>query len=186
MKKTLISAFFILLAMAFVGCKDEKKGWDYLYGYTNDDIIGTYHFSNVADAFESLTPSEYCYLCDDAEVTISSYQENSVKFTIKCPEEGYNQTFTGRPTYNEDDFLYDEIGSGLKVNQLRNEKRELFEQLEEYYELLKNALTLLPPQCILHRLTGDPPKSSVIAPLWTLDKKKVLNEIHSLLKEIIL
>ena len=38
--------------------------------------------------------------------------------------------------YNEDDFLYDEIGSGLKVNQLRNEKRELFEQLEEYYELL--------------------------------------------------
>ena len=38
--------------------------------------------------------------------------------------------------YNENDFLYDEIGSGLKVNQMRNEKRELFEQLEEYYELL--------------------------------------------------
>ena len=35
----------------------------------------------------------------------------------------------------EDDFLYDEIGSGLKVNQLRNEKRELFEQLEEYFKL---------------------------------------------------
>ena len=38
--------------------------------------------------------------------------------------------------FKEDDFLYDEIGSGLKVNQLRMEKRELFEQLEEYYELL--------------------------------------------------
>ena len=38
--------------------------------------------------------------------------------------------------YNEDDFLYDEIGSGLKVNQMRNDKRELFEQLEEYYELI--------------------------------------------------
>ncbi len=38
--------------------------------------------------------------------------------------------------YEENDFLYDEIGSGLKVNQLRNEKRELFEQLEEYYELI--------------------------------------------------
>ncbi|MBR3041217.1 MAG: hypothetical protein IKH94_00880 [Eubacterium sp.] len=38
--------------------------------------------------------------------------------------------------YHENDFLYDEIGSGLKVNRLRNEKRELFEQLEEYYELL--------------------------------------------------
>ena len=40
------------------------------------------------------------------------------------------------PDYNEDDFLYDEIGSGLKVNQMRNDKRELFEQLEEYYELI--------------------------------------------------
>ncbi len=38
--------------------------------------------------------------------------------------------------FKEDDYLYDEIGSGLKVNQLRMEKRELFEQLEEYYELL--------------------------------------------------
>ena len=38
--------------------------------------------------------------------------------------------------HEENDFLYDEIGSGLKVNQLRHEKRELFEQLEEYYELM--------------------------------------------------
>ncbi len=37
--------------------------------------------------------------------------------------------------YEENDFLYDEIGSGLKINQLRNEKRELFEQLEEYFKL---------------------------------------------------
>ena len=36
---------------------------------------------------------------------------------------------------NEDDLLYDEIGSGLKVNQMRMNKRELFEQLEEYYKL---------------------------------------------------
>ena len=37
--------------------------------------------------------------------------------------------------YEENDFLYDEIGSGLKVNQMRMNKRELFEQLEEYYKL---------------------------------------------------
>ena len=36
---------------------------------------------------------------------------------------------------NEDDFLYDEIGSGLKIKRLQIEKRELFEQLEQYYEL---------------------------------------------------
>ena len=39
--------------------------------------------------------------------------------------------------FEENDFLYDEIGSGLKVNQMRNNKRELFEQLEEYYELIQ-------------------------------------------------
>jgi len=116
MKKTLISAFFILLAVAFVGCKDEKKGWDYLYGYTNDDIVGTYHFSNVADAFESLTESEYCHLCDDAEITISSYQENSVKFTIKCPDAGYNHSFTGRTSYSENDFLINMSEKALGVN----------------------------------------------------------------------
>ena len=37
--------------------------------------------------------------------------------------------------FEENDFLYDEIGSGLKVNQMRMNKRELFEQLEEYYKL---------------------------------------------------
>ena len=116
MKKTLISAFFILLAVAFVGCKDEKKGWDYLYGYTNDDIVGTYHFSNVADAFESLTESEYCHLCDDAEITISSYQENSVKFTIKCPDAGYDHSFTGRTSYSENDFLINMSEKALGVN----------------------------------------------------------------------
>lgn len=36
-------------------------------------------------------------------------------------------------TAKEDDFYFDEIGSRLKVKQLQDEKRELFEQLEEYY-----------------------------------------------------
>ncbi len=34
----------------------------------------------------------------------------------------------------EDDILYDEIGSELKIRQLQLNKKELFEQLEQYYE----------------------------------------------------
>ena len=34
----------------------------------------------------------------------------------------------------EEDILYDEIGSVLKVKQLRETKRELFEQLEQYFQ----------------------------------------------------
>ena len=116
MKKILISAFFLLIAVAFIGCDGKKNEWNYKYGYTNDDIIGTYHYSNLSDAFESLTESEYCFLCDDAEITVSSYQENSVKFTIKCPNENYNQTFTGRPTYNEDDFMISMTNNSIELN----------------------------------------------------------------------
>lgn len=37
-------------------------------------------------------------------------------------------------TAKDDDFYFDEIGSRLKVKQLQDEKRELFEQLEDYYD----------------------------------------------------
>ncbi len=55
---------------------------------------------------------------------------------------------------------------------------------EQYFELLKKALLLLPASCVVHRLTGDPPKALIIAPSWTTDKKSILNEIKSLLFQI--
>ena len=51
---------------------------------------------------------------------------------------------------------------------------------EQYFNLLKNALTLLPENCVVHRLTGDPPKKLLIAPAWPADKKRVLNELSKL------
>lgn len=53
---------------------------------------------------------------------------------------------------------------------------------EEYYSLLKKALPLLPENMVVHRLTGDPPKRILIAPEWTSDKRRVMNEIKELLK----
>lgn len=52
---------------------------------------------------------------------------------------------------------------------------------EQYFNLLKNAITLLPENCVVHRLTGDPPKKLLIAPAWSADKKRVLNELSKLL-----
>ena len=37
-------------------------------------------------------------------------------------------------THNDDDLYFDEIGSELKIRELRTKKRELFEQLEAYYD----------------------------------------------------
>ena len=60
--------------------------------------------------------------------------------------------------------------------------RGLFKALEfeEYLALLKQALSLIPKTIVIHRLTGDPPKSQLIAPEWVTDKKRVLNELKKL------
>ena len=49
---------------------------------------------------------------------------------------------------------------------------------DTYIRLLHQAVLLLPERCIIHRLTGDPPKDQLIAPLWTADKKRVLNDFY--------
>ena len=51
---------------------------------------------------------------------------------------------------------------------------------EEYFSLIEKTLPLLPENMVVHRLTGDPPKRILIAPEWTADKKRVLNELRSL------
>ncbi len=53
---------------------------------------------------------------------------------------------------------------------------------EQYFALLQKALPLLPDNCVVHRLTGDPPKNQLLAPAWTTDKKRVLNDLLTLLK----
>ncbi|MCQ2557803.1 MAG: TIGR01212 family radical SAM protein [Oscillospiraceae bacterium] len=52
-------------------------------------------------------------------------------------------------------------------------------ELEHYIQLLENCIRVLPPEMVIHRLTGDGDKRELIAPLWTADKKRVLNAIRS-------
>lgn len=55
--------------------------------------------------------------------------------------------------------------------------------LEEYCDLIVDAITLLPPEIVIHRLTGDGPRALLLAPLWSTNKKRVLNTIQRRLKE---
>ncbi len=54
---------------------------------------------------------------------------------------------------------------------------------EEYIQLIGDILCILPPELVIHRLTGDGPAAHLIAPLWTKNKKKVLNDLNRYLKE---
>ena len=50
--------------------------------------------------------------------------------------------------------------------------------MEEYIEILKNCIKILPKNVTVHRLTGDGAKKDLIAPLWSADKKRVLNAVN--------
>ena len=49
---------------------------------------------------------------------------------------------------------------------------------EEYFAVLSACLRVLPPDMVIHRLTGDGDKRHLIAPLWSADKKRVLNDMN--------
>jgi len=48
---------------------------------------------------------------------------------------------------------------------------------EEYVSLACDCLELLPEDVVIHRITGDGKRSELIAPLWSLNKLQVLNDI---------
>ena len=54
--------------------------------------------------------------------------------------------------------------------------------LEEYGEILRQCVAVLPPRTVVHRITGDGAKKDLIAPLWSADKKRVLNYLYKLLE----
>jgi len=53
--------------------------------------------------------------------------------------------------------------------------------LEEYGKLLKACISVLPEHVVIHRITGDGAKKDLIAPLWSGDKKRVLNYLYKML-----
>jgi radical SAM protein (TIGR01212 family) len=54
--------------------------------------------------------------------------------------------------------------------------------LEDYTDILISCLELLPEEMVIHRITGDGPKKLLLAPLWSGNKKLVLNHINHQLK----
>ena len=57
--------------------------------------------------------------------------------------------------------------------------RVVLPTLEEYIALLEDCVRGIPREMVIHRLTGDGAKRELLAPLWSGDKKRVLNAIHA-------
>lgn len=62
--------------------------------------------------------------------------------------------------------------------------KKTFEILDlmEYIDIVISCLEVLSPDIVIHRVTGDGPKDLLIAPLWSLNKRNVLNTLHKELR----
>lgn len=106
----------------------------------------------------------------------------------------------GLPNESENDMLetvkyFCESGAnGIKLQLLhvidgtdlaKDYEKGLFKTLEfdEYVNLIVKCVKIIPKDIVIHRLTGDGAKKDLIAPLWSADKKRVLNAINKALME---
>jgi radical SAM protein (TIGR01212 family) len=77
--------------------------------------------------------------------------------------------------------LYDEYLENVNSNP----EKYSFMSMEEYTDLVAECIALLPQETVIHRMTGDGPRRLLVEPLWSLDKKRVLNTLTRKCKEIL-
>lgn len=71
-------------------------------------------------------------------------------------------------------------GTDLADEYLRGEQKALSK--EEYIDLVIACLENLSPDIVVHRVTGDGPSDRLLAPMWSVRKREVLNQIHHEMK----
>ena len=71
------------------------------------------------------------------------------------------------------------VAKGTDLEKEYAEKRFDVLSKEEYIDRLCRCLRVVPKNVVIHRVTGDAEKSTLVAPMWTADKKKVLRDIHN-------
>lgn len=72
--------------------------------------------------------------------------------------------------------------SGLYTEYLNGKVKAL--EKKEYLAVLEELLPLIPETMAVHRLTGDGDKRKLVSPLWSADKKDVLNSVNALVKRL--
>ena len=64
-----------------------------------------------------------------------------------------------------------------KNTRVNDKNKYTFMSMEEYTDLVAECISLLPRETVVHRMTGDGPRSLLVEPKWSTDKKRVLNTL---------
>ncbi len=70
-------------------------------------------------------------------------------------------------------------GSGLEKT---HSKYNSFSDIQSYVELVCDLLETIPPEIVIHRLTADAPRKTLITPPWSFNKRTILNSIYHEMK----
>ncbi|PWJ69776.1 hypothetical protein B0O40_2149 [Ruminococcaceae bacterium R-25] len=90
---------------------------------------------------------------------------DTVKLAVDSGSDGYKFT-----------CLY--VLENTPLEKLYRENKVEILGMEEYFDIVEDALKLLPENAVVHRFTGDGPKKILIAPVWTMNKRAVINYIN--------
>ena len=152
---------FVTIELGFQTSKEESA--DYIRrGFSNQEYLEAVKRIHQADSRIHVVTHLICGLPGETHDDMM----NSVKFCLNAKTDGIKFT-----------VLYVLKGTDLE-NDYQAGKFDVLE-MDEYFALLKSALELIPPKIVIHRLTGDGPKKLLIAPMWTANKKNVLNAINN-------
>jgi radical SAM protein (TIGR01212 family) len=88
------------------------------------------------------------------------------------------------------DFVANTGTQGIKLHLLHTALAKMYEEgrlsvmeLEEYVELVVDCIERIPEEMVIHRITGDGPRATLIEPKWSLNKWEVINSIEHLLMD---
>jgi radical SAM protein (TIGR01212 family) len=125
------------------------------------------------------------------EQAVKKLQQRSIDIVVHCifglPGE------TEQDMFKTVDYIAHSGVNGVKFHLLHLLKEtplvKLYEQdklkflsKEQYIDIICKSITMLPEDIVIHRLTGDAPRNSLIGPMWSLNKWEILNEIDNTMK----
>lgn len=90
---------------------------------------------------------------------------DTVSYALDCHTDGFKFT----SLYILRNTPYEKLYTEGKINVLEQ---------EEYFDIIEASLKLIGDKAVIHRVTGDGPKSLLIAPMWTANKRGVVNYIN--------
>ena len=95
--------------------------------------------------------------------------ENSVKFAADAKTDGIKLQLL-------------HVIRGTKLHEMYLKEPFHIMTRDEYTDTVIDMIEHLPPEVVIHRLTGDGNRNELILPEWSMDKRGVLNEIHKKMK----